>query len=289
MKRIPAFLLRALCPSTPLLTVLILGCALSLTVLFIRGDTDTPVSYAVYTLSAYTTCCAVRALFLLWRRGRALLHRNTVVHRWLTDPDYKARLSLRLSLFIDLCYSLSMGAAGLGYRSWWFATMAFYYLILCVQRLSLWRHLRRPRSDALRQVRFCGYLLLSLTLAVAGMAVLVIRDGRAIRYPGYLIYAVAAYTFYKLGMSFANLLRYRRLRNPIYSADKTVTFSTALVSLFSLQVAMFTSFGGDFRFQQAMNAAAGLAVFLTVAGISLSMIFRTGQGGIPPGQAGSAE
>lgn len=202
---------------------------------------------------------------------------ETLIHRYRTQLNFRAEASLYLSLGINLLYAVYKAGTGIYYRSAWFGMTAFYYLILSTVRFFLLRGVRSKGQNLLRsfqKYRFCGWMLLILTLPIAGMGFYTIFEGHTAVYPGHLIYAAATYTFYNFGAAIANLVRYRRLQNPIYSASKILAFATAIVSLFSLQTAMITAFGESGAYQRMMNLCTGLGVFVTAAVLALFMIRR---------------
>ena len=68
----------------------------------------------------------------------------------------------------------------------------------------------------------------------------------------------AIYTFYAMGISIANLIKYRKLGSPVLSAAKVLNPVSAMMSVLGLQTAMIAQFsanGDDFR--QTMNAVVG--------------------------------
>lgn len=270
--------LRALLhPPGAAMALLIPLSAAGLAVVFARGLEETALAYAVYAVSAYTTAAAAARLVSLGRRGRARLHKNAFFHRYLTDLAFKAEVSLYLSFGVTLLYCVCKAAAGLYYRSAWLGSMAFYYFVLGVVRFQLLRHVRGGRGTperGLQKYRFCGYLLLVLTLALGLMSFYTICEGRAVAYPGHLIYAAAGYAFYSLTVAACNLARYRKLQNPVYSAAKALALAAALVSMFFLQASMLAAFGDGGAWQRQMSVATGGCVFLLIAAMALYMIRR---------------
>lgn len=271
-KRLPQ-LLRP--PRRPVLLLLILLSAGGLALVFHRGLSDAWPAYGIYALSAYTTVMAAVDGARLLIRGRAALHRFPTAHKYLTEADFKAEVSLRLSLLIDLFYSVWKTWAGIRYRSPWFGALAFYYIVLAVERAYLLHGLAQVRQDqaaALRKYRFCGALLLVLTAAVAAVGHQAVFGGNTARYPGHMIYGAAAYTFYKLYTAIASLIRCRRLRSPVHTAGMVVALAAALAALFSLQTAMLAVFGGDAGWQLRINASTGCAVLVLISAMALILL-----------------
>lgn len=156
--------------------------------------------------------------------------------------------------------------------------MAIYYVILCAVRFYLLR--RVPENERgqnlgqeLRQYRATGIFLLALNLALSGVATQIVRDGYGSDYPGLLIYAAAAYSFYTLTIAVANAVRFQRFHSPVLSAAKAVNLTTALVSMFTLETAMLTQFNTEGeQFRLIMTACTALAVCLAVLSVAIFMV-----------------
>ena len=278
MKQHRQFLKKVICPHVSLVILLALASAIALTVVFIKGLEESIFAYGIYAVSAYSLTIVVVRLVFLWKVGKGKLHNNAFYHRYSTDLDFKAVVSIHLSLAVTLFYCVTKAVAGIYYRSAWFGSLAFYYIVLGFVRYLLLRHIRREQGNtqqAYKKYGFCGYLLLVLTVALSAVSFHAIYDNKAIEYPGFLIYAAAAFTFYNLTMSIFNLIRYRKLNNPIYSASKILAFATASVSLFFLQTSMFSTFGDGRKWQYYMNMGTGAVVFVLIVCIAVFMI-RTG-------------
>lgn len=115
-----------------------------------------------------------------------------------------------------------------------------------------------------------------LNIAVTSVTVFMIRKNAYNIYPGFLIYANAAFSFYCITNSIINIVRYRRTNNPVLSASKAVKLAGALVSIFALQTAMIPQFGEEgTSFQMIMNSITGCAVCGLIFGIALFMAVRS--------------
>lgn len=243
--------------------------------IFVNGRKHSVLSYLVYAFSAYAF--TVNVVWVLQKIGnvKELLARNELLHRYMTEMDFKAEVSLYLSLGINIFYSVYKAFAGIYYHSAWFGTVAFYYMILSMERFLLLKHIRKKQRDYMEEYKkysFCGYLLLILTIALIGMSAYMIHDGKVTVYPGHIIFAAAGYTFYTFITAILNIVKYRKLKNPIYSASKMITLATALISVFSLQTAMFEAFGKDAMQQRQMNILTGFCVFVMIIAMAIFMI-----------------
>lgn len=228
---------------------------------------DSFFSYLIYLFSAYAFI--INVIWILQKIGniKKILDKNIFFHKYMNEMDFKAEISIYTSFGINIFYSVYKAFAGLYYHSVWFGTVAFYYIILSAERFLLLKHIRIKERDYIKEYKkysFCGYLLLVLTIALIGMGVYMIHDGKVTVYPGHIIYAAAGYTFYNFITAIINIVKYRKLNNPIYSANKIIALVTAFVSVFSLQTTMFAVFGKSVAHQRQMNILTGLAVFTII-------------------------
>lgn len=244
--------------------------AFALTTVFVRGWENTAVAYVVYAVSTYALTVVTARLTLLFLGGRRRLHEHEAYRRYRADPELRAKVSIRLSLAVTLFYCVIKAAAGIWYRSAWFGSMAFYYMVLAVMRAVVFR--RSGGERTYRACRLCGWLLLVLTAALGVISIHTIWGGNVIRYPGFLIYAAAAFTFYNLTMAVMNVIRYRKLANPLWSVGKQLSLVSALVSLFFLENSMLTVFGDGGAWQRYLVIATAAVVFFIAAGMAVGMI-----------------
>lgn len=267
MRRIDRAAKRALFPGRGRALLLAAAGGAGLWAVFACGLAESPLAYAVYPLSFYAlvvwTAAAVRA----GRRCRQRLLRLPPVARWQTDVCWRVKCSCLLALPVNLCYAGLRMAAAVRYASPWEGALGIYAALLGGIRLLLLR--RMPAADAApdeavrRTVRRTGWLLVGLDLALVGISVQILRDGRGYDYPGALIYAVAGYAFFCVVSAAANLVRYRRYRSPLLSAAKAVSLASALVSLLSLETAMVARFGeGEPTLHMTAATAAGVCILV---------------------------
>ena len=204
--------------------------------------------------------------------------RSTVVgEKYMTDVRFRAGVSLYQGFFVNLLYIVMKLASGIVYRSAWFIALAGYYILLAVMRFLLVRRLNvQDEVSELRRYRLCGIMLLFMNQALTGIVVFIVQQNRGFAYPGFLTYAMAAYSFYAVTIAIVNIVKTRRHQSPILSAAKAINLVAALVSILSLETAMLAQFGGDDdpMFRQVMTGATGGAVCTIVIGMAVYMIWR---------------
>lgn len=255
------------------LTVLSTG---ALVAVFLKGLEQTFVAYAVYVLSFYTlsvvTCFFVIVLPKQYGQIKEKIYQNPFGNRYMTDKAFRTKISLYVSLVINLLY------VGINLWSWhmlrsrWFMVLAVYYAIMAVMRFLLVRYVRVNKLGTIiwgewKRSRICAYILLLINLSLSGAVLMILYQNRGYHYPGILIYVMALYTFYSTIHAVVDIVKYRTLGSPIMSTAKTVSLSAALVSMLNLETAMFAQFGAD-MVQQDRN----LMIILTGAGISVTVV-----------------
>jgi NADH:ubiquinone oxidoreductase subunit 6 (subunit J) len=84
------------------------------------------------------------------------------------------------------------------------------------------------------------------------------------------------YTFYSFISAIANVVQFRKSGRPILSAAKNLNLAGAVMSMFTLQTAMFSAFNQNGQScQRLMNTVTGTAVCIIVIGIAVFMIIHS--------------
>ncbi len=272
-------------PPLPAILLAVFGYGLLILVFALDIQNPAP-RYASYLASAYALAVTAAGLPRLLKKGREKVSGHSLVRklraspageRYAADAHFRNRVSLHVGLTVNLAYILMKLSAGLYYRSAWFLSLAVYYSLLAGMRLSLLRY--RPVEDeagAFRRYRACGFVLLLMNQALAGIVAFMVRQDRHFSYPGYLIYAMAAYSFYAVTVAMINIVKTRRQNSPILSATQAVNLVAALVSILALTTAMLAQFGGadSADFNRTMTAAVGGGVCTIVICMAAYMIWR---------------
>lgn len=238
--------------------------------IFLTGRNSSALAYPIYVLSAYCLTILILPLPKQIRTAKVRImqriNSTAFGSKYVNDLSFRGNISLYQGMTANFLYVVFRIAVGIRYASVWFITMAVYYLVLAVLRLSLilnYRH--KAEIDELRCYRRTAWLLFLLNLPMGGMISLMVLTSSGYSYPGYVIYLSAMYTFYALVTLLINLVRFRRLGSPILSAAKVLNFIAALMSILGLQTAMITQFSTESDgFRRMMNAIAGAAIWISV-------------------------
>lgn len=265
-----------------LLTVL---SAVALTLVFIKGLEQTPVAYIVYVLAFYTL--SVVSIFFgmvlpkRYKEIRQKIYDNPIGNRYLTDASFRTHISLYISLGINLLYVGMNFISYILYHSMWFVILAVYYATLALMRFILLRYVRETgigynRLKELKRAKLCAYIMLTINFVLSGAVLMILYQNKGFEYPGFLIYVIALYTFYMATHAIVDMVKFRKYNSPIMMTTKIIALSAALVSMLSLETAMFSQFGADMALedQKLMIILTGAGVSITVITMSIYMILK---------------
>lgn len=264
------------------MVALVIVSAVLLTCIFALDFKDNIFAYLSYILSAYTMVTICLAVYKQIKKGIVVIEsKNEHVKRYLNDLSFRTHVSLYTSLAINVIYAIAKFFSGIFYHSFWFGSIAVYYFCLAIMRFMLLRHAHRNafgknQIAEYKQYQICGAVLMVLNLALTGMVILVVTQNHTYSYPGTMIYAMGAYTFYNIITAVINVVKFRKQNSPALSAAKVINLASALVSMLALETAMLSQFGSGESpmFRRAMTSATGGFVCLVVLGMAVYMIVR---------------
>lgn len=265
------------CIHPAIAVVLAAASAVGLGWVFISGMEQHPIAYAVYCVSFYALVTLVLTIPKLVKRILGFIHSVPALERIMTDRALKFQLGLYGEQAINFGYGLFKCIGAVVYADVWMGTDGFYNLMQGI--IQLVQILRRRKSLTLKEqwksYRLCGWLIFAMHLSTTGISFLMIHEHMSEEYPGYMIFATAAFAFYKLIDAFIDVAKDRKHKAPIDSSVRLLDLSQALFNLFSLQVAMLHVFGGEFAYVGLMNTLTGSGVSLLMVGMGVYMLRRS--------------
>ncbi|MCL2019750.1 MAG: hypothetical protein FWG70_08330 [Oscillospiraceae bacterium] len=259
--------------------VLFVLCTAALVFVFVFDLLETIPAYIIYTFTTYSYVMLGFNFPKIIRNVKAVISKNKIGNRFITDISFRVKLSLYVSFSFNLLYAVFRLVASVLYSSYWFGAEAFFYIILCIIRFLLLRFVKKEDTDLqkeFRQYRICGVLLFVMNVALTGVLYQMIRQGQGYEYPGFLIFAAALFAFCCFISSAISIIAFRKYKSPVLSATRAINFAKALVAMFALQNAMFSSFGGeeDLLLENIMNIVFGIIFSLFIFGMSIFMVIR---------------
>lgn len=246
--------------------------------------------YALYFVSALALAASVYYLicdikYLRQEVIKPAVENNRFMGRLVSDYRFRTLTFSAISFGVSMVFALFNGIIGITNSSAWYGAMSAYYILLCFMRSGAIRYVRSSflrksgESEIDREVSTCrrsGILLIILGLALGVVVALVTRGEGAKSYPGYMIYVIAAYTFWKVIMSAVNMVKSRKTSSPLLITLRNINHADALVSVLSLENAMLAEFGAEdsAEFSALMLTITGIVVCAGVMVIGISMAVR---------------
>ena len=203
-----------------------------------------------YVLAFYTlTVWCVRTPQII-HFFKAFKNENRYARRWIEDTQLRVNVSLYGTLIWNTAYALLQLGLGFYHSSFWFFSMAGYYISLAIMRFFLVRHTSKhspgeKMKEELIKYTACGWVFLFMNLAISLMIFFMVYWNRTFNHHEITTIALAAYTFTAFTIAIINIVKYRKYQSPVYSASKAISLAAACVSILTLESTMLTTFGKD--------------------------------------------
>lgn len=244
-------------------------------------SSETPIAIASYALSAYTLVIWCVRIPQLITAIKTLKKENKYIKNWVGDVRLRMNVSLYGSFIWNVAYAVFQLCLGLYHSSFWYYSMAVYYIFLAAMRFHLSRHTRKYETgEKLREefVRYrnCGIVFLVMNLALSLLIFFMVYWNRTVIHHEITTIAMATYTFTTFILAIINLVKYRKYNSPVYSASKIISLVAACVSMLTLTSTMLTTFGeaDGILFRKTMLGALGSVISLFTITIAIYMIIR---------------
>ena len=173
------------------------------------------------------------------------------------------------SLIFNIAFATYHLVMGLTTSSWWLLTLGLYYLVLSIVRFVVLRSKSKERFIA----KFTGWMLIILSIPLAGTVILSVVRDRGHEYHMIVMIAIAAYAFTKITLATIKLIKARHSTSATLITLRNISFSDAFVSIFALQRSMLVSFEGMTEAGiMIMNATLGSAVCVIVFLLGVNLV-----------------
>ena len=199
-----------------------------------------------YVLSAYvltTICFRIPDIIKL---VKYIKNENKYVVRYRKDKHLRIKISLIATFIFNCAYAIFQFFIGLYHGSFWFYSMCAYYLFLAITRFYLMRHTlkcepnEKPKEELLKYI-LSGWMMLLLNIALTVMVFFMVYWNRTFNHHQITTIALAAYTFTAFVIAIVNFIKYRKLKSPVFNAAKSLSLTSASVSIITLEATMWCS------------------------------------------------
>ena len=244
--------------------------------------TESVISIISYILSAYALtvwCIKVPRIAHFFKDFK---DENKLVLRWQRDERLRVNVSLYGSLAFNVAYAILQLGLGFLHSSFWFCSLAIYYICLAVMRFFLVRYTRKYKAQEnmireLVRYRACAWVFLFLNLILSVLVFFMVYFNRTFVHHEITTIALAAYTFTAFVVAIVNMIKYKKYNSPVYSASKAISFTSACVSILTLESTMLNTFGSNENvgFNQLMLALTGALISVTLICMGIYMIVKS--------------
>lgn len=264
-------------PNKILGSLICLSAAILLIIVFSFRMEDTVAAWFSYLYSVYALIVFIVWFIKVCKFCKNFIKSNSKLYNFYQNHIKEFNgYSLILGLVVNLIYGIAKLSMGIYYKSWWFITLAGYYLLLCTIKVNLIKDFKSKLEKQYRKLKHIGITLLLMNIILAGIIVLIVNLHQTFYYSGYLIYVIALYDFYLITTAFINVFKYRENSEPIISASKCINLTVAMVSMISLETAMIYTFGNnDADFKLLMTLLMGIAVAVINFAMAILLILKS--------------
>ena len=220
-------------------------------------------------------------------RIKEFLYKYKYVEKYLTDDIFQTQTMLLASLAMNIAAATFKFVMGVWFGSKWLVTVSIYFLTLSAMRLLLLNRERKSkkletpehkRLYDLKGYRACGYMVLFMNMIVGRMIVQMLVDNEGYDYPGLMLYLIGLFAIANFANAIYNVKKYWHIYNPMISAAKRLSFSKALVLLYTLQTSALARFGNHHeQLRRLLNSISGAVVELVLFTMAILMIVRSNQ------------
>ena len=185
------------------------------------------------------------------------------------------------SLLMDVLFIMINGFASAILRSPWYLIMCLYYIMLTFMRAGLLLGSgmklvsRNKQKTDIRTYLIAHRMLLVMGMVLAIAVCFLIFHHVTRDYPGFLIYFVGLYTFYKVTLSLINLFKANKTNSLTTLVIRKIGNIDALVSLLILESALMNRFGDPYSVDTfRINLLSGLGIWAIVMIMAASGVLK---------------
>lgn len=242
--------------------------------------TESVAAIVSYVIAAYTLTVWCFKIPYLISYFKSFKENNKYAKKWQEDTRLRVNVSLYGALIWNTAYGIFQLALGVKHHTFWFYSLAGYYISLAVMRFFLVRHTRKYAPgemyhDELIKYRTCGIIFLVMNLALSLMVFFMVYWNRTFIHHEITTIAMAAYTFTSFTIATINIVKYRKYNSPVYSASKAISLAAACVSMLTLESTMLTTFGNNsmsLTERKIMLGSSGGAISAFIIAMAIYMI-----------------
>lgn len=236
--------------------------------------------YILYMLSAIALTYFVYTMVIFAPKMKEIaikiLKKFKFTNTMLESYGYRTIIFSIFSFIINISFVIFQGVLAFMTLSAWYISITAYYLVLAIMKGNVFYNKKKYTDSFEKQVknyRYTGIMFILLTIAFSGIILLIYTSNMYFEYAGLMIYVVATYTFYKLGLAIYNIFKARKQNDLYIQTIRNINLANALISIVVLQVALFQAFSPEHNTSFA-NGLTGGVVSANILVLGIFMIIK---------------
>ncbi len=199
--------------------------------------------------------------------------------------DYRFR-----TVFFSVCtflgnvgYTAFLILTAFRYHSVWYGAVGVYYILLCLSRGVLLFQSRkdekRYRYDFLKlqeaklgTYRYCGIMMLTLTLSLTLSVVELVFSGSGFRHAVWAIFIFGSVALYKACMAIFHFIRSTKMDDLVMRSVRYVNFAVTLMSLLCMQTSLLAMLPVSGKLVTLFNGITGAVVCAITLALGIYML-----------------
>ena len=184
------------------------------------------------------------------------------------------RTGTSLKFILNIVFAIYNCVLGIISHSYWFIAVGAYYVVLSVMRVSVIAFSGKNLSDDRFIMKFAGIMLFIMSIVLCGIVYMTVwhNSNVAVEYHEIVMITIALYTFIKISLAVKGMFSKRKKKDGAFKTLKSIAFTDAVVSMYSLQRSMLVSFGEvnekDILILNVLSGI-GMCVLIVLTGINL--------------------
>ena len=176
---------------------------------------------------------------------------------------------------LNIIFALCNCILGFISHSVWFLAVGAYYIILGVMRILVIQFYAKDKKSGRFIMNFSGVMLLVLSVILSVIVYMTVRYDVASPHHEITMITIALYAFIKLSLAIVEFVKSGKKTDFYHRTLSSITFTDAIVSIYSLQRSMLVSFEGLSSGEiMIFNTASGIGMCLIVIFTALNLILR---------------
>ncbi len=205
----------------------------------------------------------VRRLIAWWRDSSAAIEHRAV--------------AIGAGMSVNFAFAVMNLLTGIiGWSLWPLSLGIFYTMLAAVRGTAIAGGINDDEWTRRELGRMAGAQLVIMDVVLAVMMSLILEHQGGFRYPGILVYAMAAYTLFQTVYSVRGLVLENRSRDTAGRIQRTINLTAALVSILATEDALMATFGsqGTEEFRIIISQVTCIVVFCLAVTLALVLIWQ---------------